>query len=232
VPEYLSHLLFPLDTDAFLKHYRAREYFHVRRTSPGYYADLLTVAELDAVLQSRQLPAASVNVVNNGVRCPIEEWSGVETSARGIHRVAIPEKLLGLYASGATLILNHAHGALPALSNACRILTEELGFPAQTNIYITPRGSVGFSKHADEHDVLILQIAGCKEWLVYPPDAPPAEIQLQSGDLLYVPRGIFHAAKSRDEDSIHITLGLLPVIAVQISGVGEAGLKSEKEPSL
>jgi hypothetical protein len=216
VPEYLSRLLFPLGPNAFLRHYQAREHFHVSRASPGYYADLLSVAELDAVLQSRQLSAASVNVVNNGVPCPIEEWSGVETSARGIHRVAIPEKILRLYTSGATLILNGAHGALCALNNACRMLTEELGFPTQTNIYITPRGSVGFSKHADDHDVLILQIAGCKEWLVYPPNAPPVEIHLQSGGLLYLPRGIFHAARARDEDSIHITLGLLPVYAFQL----------------
>lgn len=231
--ECLSRLLFPIDTDSFLKHYQAREYFHIGRASACYYADLLCIADLDAVLQSRHLPAASLNVVNNGVECPIEEWSRVQTSARGIHRVAIPEKLLNLYSSGATLILNQAHCALRALNNTCRILTEELGFPTHTNIYITPRGSAGFLKHADDHDVLVLQIAGSKCWLVYPPEAPPVEIDLQSGDLLYVPRGMFHAARSRDEDSIHITLGLVPVYAFQLIrelGVLAGGLDNFQRP--
>jgi cupin superfamily protein len=126
-------------------------------------------------------------VVKNGARYPIEEWSRVDTTPRGAQRVAVPEKLLSLYSCGATLILNQAHCALPALNNTYRMLTQELGFPTQTNIYITPRDGAGFSKHADEHEVLILQIAGSKYWLVYPPDAPPVEIDLQCGDLLYVP---------------------------------------------
>lgn len=214
--EYLSHLLFPLSTDSFLKHYQAREHLHVARGSAGYYADLLSVAELDTVLQSQQMPAASLNVVKDGVRYPIEEWSRVETTPRGAQRVAIPEALLSLYAGGATLILNQLHCALPSLNHACRMLTEELGFPTQTNIYITPRAAAGFSKHADEHEVLILQIAGSKFWIIYPPDAPPVEIDLQSGDLLYLPRGMFHAARARDEDSIHITLGLRPVYGFQL----------------
>jgi hypothetical protein len=96
------------------------------------------------------------------------------------------------------------------LNETCRSLTEELGFPTQANIYITPHHSVGFSKHADGHEVLILQIAGSKAWVLSPADSAKVEIALRSGDLLYVPRGMFHAARSGEEDSIHITLGLHP----------------------
>src|SRR5581483_5999389 len=169
--ECLSRLLAPLSADSFLKHYQAREHFYVGRSCSGYYADLLTVTEIDRVLQSGQLPAAVLNVVKDGVRCPLEEWSCFVSSSRGPLQIAIPEKLLSLYADGATLILNQAHGVLPALTDTCRMLTQELGFPTQTNIYITPHNSIGFSKHSDEHDVLILQVAGSKSWRVYPHDA-------------------------------------------------------------
>jgi hypothetical protein len=216
VTERLSRLLFPLSPDGFLKHYQAREHIHIARASPGYYADLLSVAEIDVILQSGHLPAGSINVVREGTRLLIEEWSRVETGTGGAQRVAIPEKLFSLYAGGATLILNQAHRALPVLNETCRILTQELGFPTQTNIYITPRNSAGFNKHADRHEVLVLQIAGSKSWILYPPDAPPVEIDLQSGDLLYVPRGMFHAARSREEDSIHITLGLHPAYGFEL----------------
>ncbi|HXE62145.1 MAG TPA: cupin domain-containing protein [Bryobacteraceae bacterium] len=212
--EYLSRLLSPLTAESFLQHYQARESFHVSRSSPGYYADLLSVADLDTILQSCQLPAAFMNVVKGGVRCPIEEWSRFATSARGMHQIAIPESILNLYADGATLIVNQADALLPALADTCRKLTGELGFPTQTNIYITPRHATGFSKHSDDHDVLILQIAGSKSWRVYASDA--VETELRSGDLLYVPRGTFHDARSCEEDSIHITLGLRPAYAFEL----------------
>lgn len=212
--ECLSHLLAPLTAEAFLRHYQAREHFHVGRSSPGYYADLLSVADLDSILQSRRLPVGFVNVAKDGVRCPIEEWSRFVDSARGMHQIAVPESLLRLYADGATMILNHADALMPSLNETCRKLTRELGFPTQTNIYITPRNAAGFSKHSDDHDVLILQIAGGKSWRVYAPDA--LEIELRSGDLLYIPRGMFHDARACGEDSIHITLGLKPVYAFEL----------------
>src|SRR4051794_9360963 len=129
MPEYLARLLAPLSTDSFLMHYHARQHFHVARSSPRYYADLPGVTEIDTILQSQQLSAALLNIVKDGVPCPIEEWSRFVSSARGTHQIAMPEKLLSLYADGATLILNHADAVLPALTVACRKLTQELGFP-------------------------------------------------------------------------------------------------------
>src|SRR3569833_3143837 len=212
--ECLSRLLAPLTAESFLDHYQARKHFYVGRSSPGYYAELLSVADLDSILQSRQLPAGFVNVVKDGVRCPIEEWSRFVDSPRGMHQIALSESLLRFYGDGATLILNQADALVPSLTEACRKLTRELGFPTQTNIYITPRGSAGFSRHSDDHDVLILQIAGSKSWRVYVPDAE--EFELRSGDLLYIPRGMFHDARSCEEDSIHVTLGLKPVYAFEL----------------
>lgn len=212
--ECLSRLLAPVTAESFLRHYQAREYFHVSRSSPGHYADLLDVGELDTILQSRQLPVGFINIVKNGVRHPIEEWSRFAPSARGMHQIAIADRFLSLYADGATLIVNQADALLPILGETCRKLARELGFPTQTNIYITPCNSAGFSKHSDEHDVLILQIAGGKSWRVYTPAT--AEIELRSGDLLYIPRGMFHDARSCNEDSIHITLGLRPAYAFDL----------------
>ena len=40
-------------------------------------------------------------------------------------------------------------------------------------------------------------------------DPPTRELTLQAGDLFYCPRGLFHSARSTDEISLHITLGLI-----------------------
>ncbi len=212
----LSRILFPLDVGSFLKHYQTREYFHIDRNSPGYYDDILTVGDLDAFLQSGQLPAAFVNVVKDGTRFPLEEWSRVDTSARGEHRVAVPERLFELYSGGATLVLNQAHRAFPSFNSLCRNLTAAFGFPVQANVYITPRSSVGFGRHADDHEVLVMQIAGNKRWLLWVQDAPVLELDLRPGDLLYLPRGLAHAAEAQEGDSIHVTLGMYPAYAFQL----------------
>jgi Cupin superfamily protein len=214
--ECLSRILAPFDTGSFLKHYQTREYFHVRRDSPGYYDDLLTASDLDAFLQSELLPAAFFNVVKESTRYPLEDWSRIDKSARGTHRVAIPERLFDLYLEGATLIMNHAHYAFPSLNRVCRDLTLELGCDVQANIYNTPRGAAGFRKHADNHEVLVVQIAGSKRWLLYVQDAPVVEIHMHSGDLLYMPRGLAHAPSAQESDSIHVTLGLWPVYAFHL----------------
>ena len=208
--ECLARVLSPREPASFLKHYLAREHFHVARTSPGHYADFFGVGDIETILQSEHLPAAFVNVVKDGTKYPLEEWSKLATSARGEHRVAIPERLFELYADGATLILNQAERTVPSLNAACRNLTLEMGFRTWANVYITPRSAVGFSRHSDDHEVLILQIAGSKQWLLYPPDAPAVETDLRAGHLLYVPRGLSHSAKAQEDDSIHVTVGMRP----------------------
>ena len=37
-----------------------------------------------------------------------------------------------------------------------------------------------------------------------------SQLELSQGDLLYVPQGMYHAADTHEEPSIHITLGVLP----------------------
>src|SRR5258708_3121010 len=78
--------------------------------------------------------------------------------------------------------------------------------------------------HWDGHDVLILQVHGRKLWKVYPmtrehpiqgdpkdekpPEEPVWEGMLESGDLLYIPRGWWHVAVPVDEPTLHLTVGL------------------------
>jgi hypothetical protein len=91
-----------------------------------------------------------------------------------------------------------------------------MGFPVQANVYLTPPNAAGFRKHRDDHEVLAVQIAGSKRWVLYPEDAPEVEIDLQSGDLLYLPQGLAHAAAAQNEVSIHVTLGLRPAYAAEL----------------
>jgi ribosomal protein L16 Arg81 hydroxylase len=211
-----SQILSPIRPTAFFERYWAKEHLHVSRTDRGYYDSILSVGDLDRLLESEQLPASFFHVVKNGVTHPPEEWSRMAIAKMGEQRVALPERLFDLYSNGATLILNQAHHAIPALGLACRQIACELGVPSRANIYVAPPDAEGFPKHTDPHEILILQISGTKSWVLYPQDREPVEIEMMAGDLLYLPRNLAHAARTHKSASIHVSLGLMPVYGFRL----------------
>jgi ribosomal protein L16 Arg81 hydroxylase len=80
--------------------------------------------------------------------------------------------------------------------------------------------------HHDTHDVICLQVAGEKRWLVYEPvwelplrdqryrpelgspGATMLDVVLRPGDTLYLPRGWLHEALTSETDSLHLTIGV------------------------
>jgi hypothetical protein len=104
----------------------------------------------------------------------------------------------------------------------------------RANLYCTPANSRGFDLHFDTHEVFVLQLLGKKQWQIFEPttalpldfvpargggktsqDIDEAEVGslvleelLKPGDCLYLPRGFVHQAESRDEPSVHLTIGV------------------------
>ena len=127
---------------------------------------------------------------------------------------------------GATIVLQGLHHLWLPLARYCRRLEAFLGHPVQANAYYTPAGSQGLPVHHDTHEVISLQVAGSKRWLVYEPvlelplknqryrsalgapGEPMLDVTLRAGDTLYLPRGWLHQALTSDEDSLHITVGV------------------------
>jgi hypothetical protein len=222
----LATLLAPLQPEAFFESYRKREHLYISRNTAGFYDGVVSLENLDACLQSELIPSTFLNVVNNGVRRPFEDWTrlrsmrggGLTSSGQLPFMAGIPERLFSLYSEGSTLILNSADQMIPPLRRTCGELTGELRYSVQANIYITPPGTQGFARHRDGHDVLILQISGRKTWLLYPEpanDTEPAndalELEMRPGDFLFVPAGLGHEAKCAEYGSIHVTVRLLPI---------------------
>jgi len=114
-------------------------------------------------------------------------------------------------------------------------LEHEFGCMMGSNVYLTPGGypNQGFAPHYDDVDVFILQLEGTKIWKVYEPankgeklprwssrDFTNGEmlnrkliidVQLGEGDLLYLPRGYIHEAKttSGGKSSLHLTVSAM-----------------------
>lgn len=221
----LSHLIHPVDPTVFRRDHWEREPLLVRREDPDYYADLLTLDDVDQVLTLSGIGLERVRVVVAGKETPISALRGSG------HNVL--ETLYERYRGGSTVVLNALEQRWEPLHRLSRMLGGELSARLQMNIYVTPAGNQGFGPHYDMHDVFVAQVHGAKHWRIagqpyelplngqpydksQPDPEPDDEFDLRAGDLLYLPRGTVHWATANEHTSVHITIGVHPVLYSQL----------------
>jgi bifunctional lysine-specific demethylase and histidyl-hydroxylase NO66 len=216
----LDWLLAPLTIDTFLGDVWGATHYHLSRDCPEYFDTLLdgsaSVDELVGLFRP-DLSLSSLVKENDKKQPYVYRRADGGFDAHAVGRD---------FANGYTIVLESVQRYVRALASLLHSLEVELNYAAQVNAYITRPESQGFVCHYDDHDVLILQIRGSKIWHVYdgadvtphqmarhdPVDSsvlpPPTDVRLETGDLLYLPRGRVHAAEATSEVSVHLTLGL------------------------
>ncbi|MFJ6198992.1 cupin domain-containing protein [Micromonospora sp. NPDC092111] len=195
------------------------------------FTDLLSPDDADELLSRRGLRTPFLRVARDGQLVPTARFTGGGGAGAEIGDQVLDERILELYASGATLVLQGLHRLWPALVDFARDLGTALAQPLQVNAYLTPAGSQGFATHYDTHDVFVLQVDGRKHWRIHPPVLPdplerqpwggradeiaatahgPAalDVVLEPGDALYLPRGWLHSAQAQESRSLHLTVGI------------------------
>lgn len=215
------------DVDAFLSNTWPNSPFIRPNADIAYFADLVTLDDIDYLVSATALRYPAVRLVREGSVIP--EVAFLRTGRVGpatVDDLIHPGKVWRLFHDGATLILPGMQRYWAPLMRFTRELELELSHGVQANTYITPPRSRALDIHYDTHDVFVLQFAGRKRWQVFHRLAefplstqrspalksagPPAlEAELAPGDCLYIPRGVLHRAESLDETSGHIALGLL-----------------------
>ncbi|KAJ1454037.1 hypothetical protein M885DRAFT_522524, partial [Pelagophyceae sp. CCMP2097] len=150
---------------------------------------------------------------------------------------------------GCSFIINHFENFDAKVHALCRQLRRDVPH-AYVNAYATPARGKAVEAHADDRDVLVLQLSGSKKWKVYaePPvrlpyfheqagkagqpipettfDDVALDITLQAGGVLYMPRGYVHEAETRsDEASLHLTIALATAEWSWENVIASAGLE-------
>jgi hypothetical protein len=182
------------------------------RSSGGGFGDLLSVDEVERLLLSAAR-RPSFRLVQDGATLPPERsTSTVRIGSTRLDDVADLDRIAEAVDGGATLVLQGLQRTSLTLADFCRSLERATSHPVQANAYLTPAGAAGLARHLDDHDVLVLQVAGSKTWKIDDLGA----ITMTAGDVLYLPAATAHAAEAQDEASLHLTIGLLRVTFRQL----------------
>ncbi|GAA2056512.1 cupin domain-containing protein [Williamsia deligens] len=206
---------------------------------PRDFSDLLSPAAVDELLAERGVRAPFIRMAKNGSLLGRDAFLSPAGVGAEIGDQVDSAKALAAFADGASIVLQGLHRLWPPVIDFVRGLVDDLGHPVQANAYITPPGSQGFDSHHDVHDVFVLQISGHKHWTVHEPvvesplssqpwtdhrsaitervaHPPHIDTTLAPGDALYLPRGWLHSARTTDETSIHLTIGIPALTRVDV----------------
>lgn len=223
----LAALLDPLDPAVFFDRYWEREPLHLRAEGRRARPLLTHDALVDALRDGSAVapPEGLMAFPEHLGRGPVEVGALLRD----------PVLLRAYVDEGHPLVWNRARGAFPEVDALAAALGEALGAQVWPNVYATGPAGTPFDTHFDSHEVLAVHCEGEKEWQISrvrvdrPLDAaemeptvraalvarrdeaaslPALRFTVAPGDVVYIPRGQFHEARTRAGRSLHVTFGV------------------------
>ena len=195
-------------------------------------------------LASHWTPGNLKLVLNSRAIEPAFFMDDVDT-ADGRVRRADPAKVDVFLGLGASLVANSVEEVAPEIAAVCAMLGQRFAGLANANIYCSFDNVQAFATHYDPHEVFAVQCDGEKIWRLYEnrADTPLGqggetqaeidaargrvthEVLMRPGDLLYLPRGIYHDAIAREGASLHVTFAVAPRPGVMLGPLIEAAMR-------
>jgi len=223
----LGKLIAPVGEETFFRDYWEKQPLVLPRGEPGYYAGLLSTADVDCVIAFTRPKFVDPEAFAPGEprrKTFVQGWLADQKVREDASYPGIAD-LHRVFAQGKTVVIMTMQQRWLPVAVLCRNLEAVFHCPVHANMYLTPEGAQGFDAHFDTHEVLVLQLEGYKHWRLYSPtrafplvderfDTPrdqlgtSREVRLEAGDLLYIPRGHVHEAFTSECASLHLTVGI------------------------
>ncbi len=233
----LGWLLHPYSIKHFKENYYERAPLLIQRSSPSYYESIFSLKAVDEILYGDSLAPHDLRIAKSGQEVMLNSYvrmvQRIDPHTKKMNWIQLidPYRVGSLFSHGCTLELEDLRGHCASIAKLLSRLERFFCHDMFAASFLTPPNSQGFDLHFDTGDNLILQIDGRKRWRIYQPaielpleqfqghdrkkhqaGALLLDIQLEPGDMLYMPRGTFHEAEANaDEHSLHVSINLLPV---------------------
>jgi ribosomal protein L16 Arg81 hydroxylase len=236
-PMTLDDVLAPVTWHDFRDQYLGQRYLRQTGT-PRRFQSLTDWELLNQALNTMRVSGDRLLLVSDSVAVRPEIYLHNPEDRKGTY--IRTNGLISALKQGATLVLNKVDEIFPGIRNLSESCEDVFRVHVGVNLYASWRKTNGFELHWDQHDTIVMQIAGRKRWQVYEPTVlhplpgessakaakptrPPAwEGTLEDGDMLYMPRGWWHVAFAIDEPSLHLTAGFAhPTGADVLSWLGK-----------
>ena len=151
--------------------------------SRGSFDDLLTSAAVADLLElAARRP--TMRMVHNGKPIsPSEYTKTIRMGGQWIPDVASLDRIGDQLALGATLVVQSLERVHPPIREFAHALQSEISHPVQANAYLSPPNASGLARHADTHDVIVIQLEGAKSWDI----EGLGSIEVHPGDVVYIP---------------------------------------------
>jgi bifunctional lysine-specific demethylase and histidyl-hydroxylase MINA len=251
-----EELLAPTPVDAFLRDTKGRKWLHSQAPAERVEG-LFAWPELSQLLNMEVWNHQNLLLVQDTQPVPPQAYCRQRVDRSGQRQfVPDPVQVQQHLARGASLVLNEIETLVPGILRIINAFTEGLGAKSSANAYISQQNHQAFDTHYDKTDVFALQVYGQKRWRVYEGqmEAPviharfagmpkelvqrhrgkvQREFVMNTGDLLYLPRGRFHDALATDGPSIHLSFavsepkGLDYLQMVMDEAVGDAAFRAD-----
>lgn len=215
----ISRILHPLDYDQFLDEAVGKRPVALLGEDDGRREHIIGEKPRQAILDRYEDYAPKLT-------CHIAQPTQPPPKAR---KVKGPEEFDALvnefFALGYTVRIPSASDLSGELAAFIRALETVFSCKADTVVFWSGPGARA-PVHDDEYDVIALQLHGRKKWFLsnalpslpnpwkagkrVPELGQHSTIEVEPGDLLYIPRGTVHTVESMTE-SIHLSIGFTPV---------------------
>lgn len=222
------------DVSQFFERFWSTQPHHFR--SMGDFAGLISEGEIWDEVDCGLLSRPYFTVFDEGVRAAIGD---ISESRRVVGHVlsgfANSARIRADFAAGATFKLNqveHWHPRIGALVDALR---PEFRGELEAFVFLSPPGKTAMRAHTDGAHVIVLQLAGEKDWVIGRltershsdstlhdgeiNDTDRVELTMRAGDVLYLPHGCPHFATARGGNSIHLAITIEEPNAVDLASV-------------
>jgi ribosomal protein L16 Arg81 hydroxylase len=228
-----SKLLDPITVDEFFTDYYDQKALHIPGT-PGKAAGIFSWEAFNDLLQRTAIWSdRSFKLALDGTTLTAGQYCEAAANRDGMRVMRpVPEKVVEYLGQGASIVLDLVETLSPGLRAASEAIQMATGCRVSCNIYSSQQAHQAFPSHFDTMDVFAIHIEGKKTWRMYEgrfdgplerpgfnqTSFPPGyhdkakgslamEVELNPGDLLYFPKGMYHDALSSTDNCLHLSFG-------------------------